>query len=136
MGLTKTRRQAFACVVAALCAGAFLSTSEAEAGAQCGKASWYKAGSRTASGERMNSNVLAAAHRTLPFGTRVEVVNLANQKAVVVRINDRGPFVRGRVIDVTRAAAERIGLTGSGIANVRLTVIGGPGRLGAPGGGC
>ena len=81
----------------------------------------------------MNSNVLAAAHRTLPFGTEVQVVNLSNQKAVVVRINDRGPFVRGRVIDVTRAAAERIGLTGSGIANVRLTVIAGSGNLG---GGC
>lgn len=81
----------------------------------------------------MNSNALAAAHRTLPFGTEVQVVNLANQKAVVVRINDRGPFVRGRVIDVTKAAAERIGLTATGIATVRLTVIGGSVRLG---GGC
>jgi rare lipoprotein A len=133
MGLQKPRRTAFACVVAALCAAAFLSTSKAEAGSQCGKASWYQAGSKTASGERMNSNALAAAHRTLPFGTEVQVVNLANQKAVVVRINDRGPFVRGRVIDVTKAAAERIGLTATGIATVRLTVIGGSVRLG---GGC
>ncbi|HZP18964.1 MAG TPA: septal ring lytic transglycosylase RlpA family protein [Bauldia sp.] len=124
---------AFACVVAAAFAGAFLSTQSAEAGAQCGKASWYSAGVRTASGERMNSRVLAAAHRTLPFGTSVLVENLNNHKTVVVRINDRGPFVRGRVIDVTKAAAERIGLVATGIANVRITVVGRTGQLA---GGC
>jgi len=81
----------------------------------------------------MNSRVLAAAHRTLPFGTSVLVENLNNHKTVVVRINDRGPFVRGRVIDVTKAAAERIGLVATGIANVRITVVGRTGQLA---GGC
>jgi rare lipoprotein A len=81
-------------------------------------------GSRTASGEAMNANALAAAHRTLPFGTRVRVENLKNGKAVVVRINDRGPFVGGRVIDVTRGAAVQLGMLGSGVARVKLTVVG------------
>jgi rare lipoprotein A len=130
MGLQKARRKAFAVVVAALCAGAVFSTTEAEAGSQCGKASWYDAGYRTASGERMNSNVMAAAHRTLPFGTRVLVENLNSHQSVVVRINDRGPFVRGRVIDLTRAAAQRVGIIGSGVASVRLTVVGGGGLAG------
>ena len=77
----------------------------------------------------MNGNVFAAAHRTLPFGTEVQVVNLNNGRAVVVRINDRGPFVRGRVIDVTRAAAERLDLIGTGVARVSVTVVGGRGSL-------
>jgi len=71
----------------------------------------------------MNSNVLAAAHRTLPFGTKVQVENLTTHEIVVVRINDRGPFVGGRVIDLTRAAASRIGLLATGTARVKLTVI-------------
>jgi rare lipoprotein A len=115
-------------VAVATCAVAGFKASEAEA-SQCGKASWYKMGSRTASGERMNSGVLAGAHRTLPFGTRVKVENLGNGRAVVVRINDRGPFVRGRVIDVTRAAAEQLGLIATGVARVKLTVVGGGGSL-------
>ena len=73
----------------------------------------------------MNASALAAAHRTLPFGTKVRVENLANGKSVVVRINDRGPFAHGRVIDVTRGAAERLGMIRSGTARVRITVIGG-----------
>jgi rare lipoprotein A len=77
----------------------------------------------------MNSAALAGAHRTLPFGTRVKVENLSNGRAVVVRINDRGPFVRGRVIDVTRAAAESLGFVGAGVARVRVTVVGGKGSL-------
>ena len=77
----------------------------------------------------MNSGALAAAHRTLPFGTQVRVENLGNGRAVVVRINDRGPFVGGRVIDVTRGAAERLGMIGSGVARVRVTVVGGSGQL-------
>ena len=96
---------------------------------QCGGASWYSLGSKTASGERMSSGVLAAAHRTLPFGTHVKVENLGNGRAVVVRINDRGPFVRGRVIDVTWAAAQELGFIGNGIARVKLTVVDGQGRL-------
>ena len=99
------------------------------ASSQCGGASWYSLGSKTASGERMSSGVLAAAHRTLPFGTHVKVENLGNGRAVVVRINDRGPFVRGRVIDVTWAAAQELGFIGNGIARVKLTVVDGQGRL-------
>jgi rare lipoprotein A len=99
------------------------------AASQCGGASWYSLGSRTASGERMSSGALAAAHRSLPFGTHVKVQNLGNGRAVVVRINDRGPFVRGRVIDVTRAAAQELGFIGNGIARVKLTVVDGQGRL-------
>lgn len=77
----------------------------------------------------MSSGALAAAHRTLPFGTQVRVQNLGNGRAVVVRINDRGPFVRGRVIDVTKAAAQQLGFIGNGIARVKLTVVDGQGRL-------
>jgi rare lipoprotein A len=101
----------------------------AEAGSQCGKASWYKMGSRTANGEKMNANALAAAHRSLPFGTRVRVDNLRNGRSVVVRINDRGPFVRGRVIDVTRGAAVKLGMIGAGVARVKVTVVSGKGNL-------
>ncbi len=77
-------------------------------------------GGRTASGEHMNAGGMTAAHRTLPFGTSVTVVNSRNGRAVEVRINDRGPFVRGRVIDLSPAAARAIGI--SGLAPVSLTV--------------
>ena len=97
--------------------------------AQCGKASWYKMGTRTASGEPMNANILAAAHPTLPFGTKVRVDNLANGRSVVVRINDRGPYVRGRIIDVTRGAAVQLDMIKTGTAKVRVTVIEGSRRL-------
>ena len=103
---------------------ATLQSNEAAA-AQCGKASWYTMGTKTASGERMNSAVLAAAHRTLPFGTKVRVENLKNGKSVVVRINDRGPFIRGRVIDVTKAAAQELGMIHSGVASVRVSAVDG-----------
>ena len=88
-----------------------------------GTASYYgKAhhGKRTASGERFNQNALTAAHRTLAFGTRVRVTNLDNGRSVVVRINDRGPHTRGRLIDLSRAAAEKIGMIRSGTARVRV----------------
>ncbi|WP_152220638.1 septal ring lytic transglycosylase RlpA family protein [Pseudomonas sp. SCB32] len=88
-----------------------------------GTASYYgKAhhGKRTASGERFNQNTLTAAHRTLAFGTRVKVTNLENGRSVVVRINDRGPFGRGRIIDVSKAAAEQLNMLRSGTARVRL----------------
>jgi len=78
---------------------------------------------RTASGERLDPNQLTAAHRTLPFGTRVRVTNLANGKRVVVRINDRGPFKKDRVLDVTPAAARRLGFANEGLAHVRLDVL-------------
>ena len=128
MGLSKARVQAFGFGLAAI-AALSLQSGEAEAGSQCGKASWYGMGSRTASGERMNGNAFAAAHRTLPFGTRVRVDNLGNGRSVVVRINDRGPFVGGRVIDVTRSAAESLGMIHSGVARVKVTVVDGEGRL-------
>lgn len=79
---------------------------------------------RTASGERLDPNDLTAAHRTLPFGTRVRVTNLENGKRVVVRINDRGPFKKGRVLDVTPAAARQLGFASAGLAHVRLDVLG------------
>jgi rare lipoprotein A len=79
---------------------------------------------RTASGERLDPDQLTAAHRTLPFGTRVRVTNLANGRRVVVRINDRGPFKQGRVLDVTPAAARQLGFATAGLAHVRLDVLG------------
>jgi rare lipoprotein A len=72
----------------------------------------HEGGSKTANGERVNVRALTAAHKTLPFGAKVRVKNLRNGKSVVVRINDRGPFVRGRVIDVTPAAARVLGFSG------------------------
>lgn len=77
----------------------------------------------------MNARALAAAHRSLPFGTKVLVENLANGRSVVVRINDRGPYAGGRVIDVTQGAAEMLGMIRSGTAQVKLTVVDGDARL-------
>jgi rare lipoprotein A len=93
------------------------------ASAQTGRASYYSLTSRTANGERCNPGAMTAAHRSLPFGTKVKVENLRNGKSVVVRINDRGPFVGGRIIDLTKGAAHRIGMVKSGTASVRLTVL-------------
>ncbi len=84
---------------------------------QSGQASWYGPGfhgRRTASGESFNTNDLTAAHRTLPFGTRVRVVNKKTGRSVVVRINDRGPYAHGRIIDLSRASARAIGISGVG----------------------
>ena len=83
-------------------------------GNQCGMASWYAAGSRTANGERMNADSMTAAHKSLPFGTVVRVIDQKTGRSIQVRINDRGPYVRGRIIDLTRAAAQRLGLRGIG----------------------
>jgi rare lipoprotein A len=91
---------------------------------QSGKASWYGPGfhgRKTASGEAFNTNALTAAHRTLPFGTKVRVLNKRNGKSVVVRINDRGPFAHGRVIDLSRASAQAIGV--SGVTTVSLAQL-------------
>ncbi|MCS6951845.1 MAG: septal ring lytic transglycosylase RlpA family protein [Bryobacterales bacterium] len=93
---------------------------------ETGIASWYGRpyhGRRTASGEIYDMEQLTAAHRTLPFGTWVHVRNLDNRRAVVVRINDRGPFVEGRIVDLSRAAARRLAMIGPGTARVRLEVI-------------
>ncbi|MEO1297028.1 MAG: septal ring lytic transglycosylase RlpA family protein [Cyanobacteria bacterium J06636_16] len=91
-----------------------------------GQASWYGPGfhgRRTASGEVFNQEALTAAHRTLPFGTRVLVTNLNNDSQVIVRINDRGPFIHGRILDLSAAAAREIGLHGAGVGQIRLEVL-------------
>jgi rare lipoprotein A len=93
-------------------------------GGSHGVASYYWQRQRVASGGWFNPNAMTAAHKTLPFGTRVRVTHLGNGRSVVVRINDRGPFIRGRIIDLSRAAAGVIGMTGQGIARIRMDVIG------------
>jgi rare lipoprotein A len=101
----------------------------AEEFSESGIASWYGGkfqGRKTANGETFDTSQLTAAHKTLPFGTIVTVVNLQNEKSVEVRINDRGPFVEGRIIDLSRAGADAIGMVGSGVAPVRLEIISGP----------
>ena len=104
---------------AALCGVLIFVGCSSAAKAESGIASVYAyAGERTASGERARPTGFTAAHRTLPFGTRVRVTNKTNGRTVVVRINDRGPFVRGRVIDLTPAAANALGF--SGLARVTL----------------
>jgi len=93
-----------------------------------GMASYYGAelaGRRTASGERFDPRDLTAAHRTLPFGSKVRVTNAANGRSVVVRINDRGPFSHGRLIDLSRSAAEQIGLVARGHGEVQIALLGG-----------
>jgi len=93
---------------------------------QTGKASWYGEphhGRKTASGEIYDMNKLTAAHRTLPLGTRLRVTNVDNGRSVVVRVNDRGPFVDGRVIDLSRAAARELGVRGAGVITVRIEVL-------------
>ncbi|ABI47021.1 septal ring lytic transglycosylase RlpA family protein [Synechococcus sp. CC9311] len=91
-----------------------------------GEASWYGPGffgNRTANGEVFRPGTMTAAHRTLPFGTKVKVTNLRNGKETIVRINDRGPFSGHRVIDIAHGAAHHLGLVSSGIAQVRLEVL-------------
>ena len=94
--------------------------------AQTGVASYYAdkfQGRPTASGERFDQRKMTAAHRTLPFGTKARVTNPADGRSVVVRINDRGPFVKGRVIDLSRAAAEKLGIVRAGLAQVKVEVL-------------
>ncbi|MBC7281024.1 septal ring lytic transglycosylase RlpA family protein [Hoeflea sp.] len=95
----------------------------AAADPSCGRASWYALTSKTASGERMDPSKLTAAHPRLSFGTMVNVVNPANGKSVVVRINDRGPFTKGRIIDVSKAAASHLGMIRAGVAKVCFHVV-------------
>ena len=93
---------------------------------QVGMASWYGDkfhGRKTASGQRYDMNAMTAAHRSLPFGTKVRVINLNNNKRVIVTINDRGPFVKGRIIDVSKRAAGRLGMRQAGVAKVRVEVL-------------
>jgi len=95
---------------------------------QHGKASWYSIktnyGTKTASGQRLCNQGYTAAHKTLPMGTKVRVINEANGKSEVVTINDRGPYIKGRIIDVTIGSAERLGFASRGITKVRVEVLG------------
>jgi rare lipoprotein A len=116
-------RLGYACALLAFLSTVSLSTAAIAASSQSGIASVYSySGSRTASGARASPSALTAAHRSLPMGTMVRVTNHANGHSVVVRITDRGPFVRGRIIDVTPAAAHALGF--SGLARVTLSVVG------------
>jgi rare lipoprotein A len=126
-------------LVATALAGAFLLQAcapyQAHKGSvyhkQRGKASWYGpgfAGRKTANGERFNPNQLTAAHKKLPFNTTVRVTNLDNDKSVIVRINDRGPYAGRRIIDLSKAAAKKIDLIGKGVAMVQIETV----RPGAP----
>ena len=119
------RRFAVAAAVAALL---LLPASALAAGGydRTGEASWYGEryqGRGTASGEAFDLNALTAAHRKLAFGTRVRVTNLANRRSVIVRINDRGPYARGRIIDLSRRAAALLGFEIDGIARVRVQAV-------------
>jgi rare lipoprotein A len=96
---------------------------EQEAPAETGRASWYDLASKTASGEAMDADGLTAAHPTLPLGSHVRVENLDNGRAVVVRINDRGPFAKNRIIDLSKAAAETIGMIEAGVARVSVSLV-------------
>jgi rare lipoprotein A len=91
---------------------------------QSGIASYYWQPQRVASGGWFNPNAMTAAHRTLPFGTKVQVTNLNNGQSVVVTINDRGPFIKGRIIDLSLAAAGAIGMKSAGLARVNVAVLG------------
>ena len=103
----------------------FTPTKESHAATQCGGASWYNfAGRKTASGERMNPNAMTAAHRNLRFGTKVRVTNRKNGRSIIVRINDRGPFIKGRVIDLSKAAASRLGYLRRGHTSVCIQKVG------------
>ncbi len=102
-------------------------TSWKVASIEHGKASWYgircNGGTRTASGERLQNHASTAAHKTLPMGTKVRVTNLANGKSEVVRITDRGPYKKGRIIDVTEGVAHRLGFYSRGIVPVKVEVL-------------
>ena len=88
-----------------------------------GVASFYTEGAKTASGEKFNTMEMTAAHPTLPFGTKLRVTDVASGKSVTVRVNDRGPYVQGRVVDVSYSAANALGMVGKGVANVKLDVV-------------
>jgi rare lipoprotein A len=88
-----------------------------------GVASFYTEGTQTASGEKFDTHELTAAHPTLPFGTKLRVTNVATGRSVTVRINDRGPYVPGRIVDVSYSAADALGIVDKGIANVKLDVV-------------
>ena len=110
----------------AIAVGAFvlLISSHAVHAAQYGIASYYWQPQRVAAGGVFNPNAMSAAHKTLPFGSVVRVTRLSTGRSVVVTINDRGPYIAGRIIDLSRAAARKLGMAGAGITRVRISVIG------------
>jgi rare lipoprotein A len=121
--LRPRRRMRAAFLASGVLLGAGLPASAAE-----GVASFYggrEHGGPTASGERFNMHAMTAAHRTAPLGSHLKVTNLTNGRSVVVRINDRGPFVRGRIIDLSRAAADRLGFVSSGLTRVSVETASG-----------
>jgi rare lipoprotein A len=101
----------------------FASHKATAATKMAGVASFYTEGEQTASGEKFDTHELTAAHPTLPFGTKLRVTNVTTGRSVTVRVNDRGPYVRGRVVDVSYSAAQSLGMVGKGIANVKLDVV-------------
>ena len=103
-----------------------LASQEAHAYSACGTSSWYGAefeGQRTANGERFSAHGLTAAHRSLPFGTKLKVVNQANGRSVRIRVNDSGPYAGGRILDLSRSAFARIASVGQGVVDVCYTVV-------------
>jgi rare lipoprotein A len=101
----------------------FVSEHKETHGASNGVASFYSEGQQTANGEHYDPNELTAAHPSLPFGTKLRVTNVSTGRSVTVRVNDRGPFVRGRVVDVSYSAARALGMVHAGVANVKLDVV-------------
>jgi rare lipoprotein A len=100
-----------------------ITTGSLPHGASVGVASFYTEGARTANGERLNPNALTAAHPSLPFGTRLRITSVASGRSVVVRVNDRGPFIKGRAVDVSYSAAKELGMTERGVAKVKMEVV-------------
>ena len=98
-------------------------SGEKAARASQGIASFYTEGTETASGEKFNTHELTAAHPSLPFGTKLRVTNVSTGRSVTVRVNDRGPYVAGRVVDVSYSAAQALGMVGQGVAKVKLDVV-------------
>ncbi|WP_425642545.1 septal ring lytic transglycosylase RlpA family protein [Marinomonas gallaica] len=126
MSIKKTLIMACVCVGLTACSGGLLSRDDAKGFSQQGKASFYAdkfQGRLTANGERFNQRAQTAAHKRLPFGAKVRVTNIANNKSTVVRINDRGPFVSGRVIDLSKSAFRHIGNTRQGVIDVKIEVL-------------
>ncbi len=120
-------------VAAAMLVSIAVAPSQAQLGKEyAGKASYYGQefiGKSTANGERFSQTEFTAAHRELPFGTMVEVTNLTNSKTCIVRVNDRGPFARGRIIDLSSAAAKTLGFMKSGLTHVKIRIVGFDGLL-------
>jgi rare lipoprotein A len=113
----------FAALVSAAIIAPVSFNGAAHAESWTGKASFYSHGTRTASGAKFHPGALTAAHRSLPFGTVLRVTNLANQRSITVTVNDRGPFIRGRILDVSSGAADALGFRGAGVTQVRIEKV-------------